>query len=251
MANWYKHDIAAWMDGTEQLDDASYRVYHVTVQLIYLNEGPIRLNEAGIAGRCKMHILKFRKVIAGLVHLGLLQFEDGKLFNVRAKSELQRLPTRRLPTPNRPPPPARPPPNLGSTSGQQGGGSVRGLPDKPLESQDVATQPDLLDKTRLDKTRPERKEGPVGPVDLEKQFYDRAVEVIDASPKEARTIAGSLLKAHGKNIAQARSALEQAAGRSSAKQFLWGHIQHQKKKSAAPIDDTVMMNNADDSRVLM
>lgn len=255
MANWYKHDIAAWMDGTEQLDDASYRAYHVVVQLIYLNEGPIRLNEHGLAGRCNMHILKFRKVLAGLVHVGLLQLEDGKLFNVRAKSELRRLPNRRQPTLNPPStptlPPPQPPSNLGTTSVQQGGGSEGGLSRKPLESKDVDTQPDLLDKTRLDKTRPEKKEGPAGPVDLEKQFFDRALEVIDAKPVDARKLAGSLLKAHGKNIAQARSALEQAAGRSSPKQFLWGHIQYQKKKSAEPLDDTVLMNNADDSRVLM
>ena len=51
MVAWYKHDIPDWMDGTEGLDDGPYRVHHVVCQLIYLNEGPIALNEKGIAGR--------------------------------------------------------------------------------------------------------------------------------------------------------------------------------------------------------
>ena len=44
MVAFYKHDIAAWMDGTESLSDRAYRAYHVIVQMIYLNEGPIALN---------------------------------------------------------------------------------------------------------------------------------------------------------------------------------------------------------------
>lgn len=72
MVSWFKHDIPAWMDGTESLSDGAYRVYHVVCQLIYLNEGPIALNEHGIAGRCKMHILKFRKCLDELLALGKL-----------------------------------------------------------------------------------------------------------------------------------------------------------------------------------
>jgi len=50
-----KHDIAAWMDGTEQLDAEPYRAYHVICQLIYLNEGPVPLQFRGpYAGRCKI-----------------------------------------------------------------------------------------------------------------------------------------------------------------------------------------------------
>ncbi len=42
---FYRHEIPSWMDGTEALSDGQYRLYHVVCQLIYQNEGPIRLNE--------------------------------------------------------------------------------------------------------------------------------------------------------------------------------------------------------------
>ena len=67
MVAYYKHRIPEWMDGTEGLDDAEYRVYHVVCQLIYLNEGPISNHEVGIAGRCNMHPLKFRAVLGRLI----------------------------------------------------------------------------------------------------------------------------------------------------------------------------------------
>lgn len=89
MVAWYKHDIPAWMDGTEGLDDGPYRTYHVICQLIYLNEGPIALNETGIAGRCKQHILAFRRNLRTLVELGKLSLIDGRLANNRAATELQ------------------------------------------------------------------------------------------------------------------------------------------------------------------
>ena len=87
--------------------------------------------------------------------------------------------------------------------------------------------------------------------DLDKQFFSRAVEIVDARPDEARRIAGTLKKACGGDITQARRKLEQAVGRDSPKQFLWWTINDLKKKSAEPQDATVLMTNADDSRVLM
>lgn len=89
MVAWYKHDIPAWMDGTEGLDDGPYRAYHIICQLIYLNEGPIALNETGIAGRCKQHILAFRRNLRTLMELKKLVLIDGRLSNDRAATELQ------------------------------------------------------------------------------------------------------------------------------------------------------------------
>lgn len=89
MVAWYKHDIPAWMDGTEDLGDGPYRAYHVICQLIYLNEGPIALNEIGIAGRCKQHILAFRRNLQTLIDLKKLSLIDGRLSNDRAATELQ------------------------------------------------------------------------------------------------------------------------------------------------------------------
>lgn len=97
MVAWYKHDIPAWMNGTENLDAGSYRVYHVICQLIYLNEGPVERNERGIAGRCNMHILAFRKCIDHLLTLGKLTLNpDGTLDQPRANLELRKIGTNRI-----------------------------------------------------------------------------------------------------------------------------------------------------------
>lgn len=77
------------MDGTEGLDDGPYRVYHVVCQLIYLHEGPIALNEQGLAGRCKQSTRAFRSNLKVLLDLGKLALNDGRLSNVRADSELE------------------------------------------------------------------------------------------------------------------------------------------------------------------
>ncbi|WP_264047962.1 YdaU family protein [Methylobacterium flocculans] len=89
MVGFYKHDIPAWMDGTEALSDGAYRTYHVIVQLIMLNEGPIALNERGIAGRCNQAIKSFRVHLDALLKAGKLTLSDGRLSNSRAAAELQ------------------------------------------------------------------------------------------------------------------------------------------------------------------
>jgi len=89
MVAFYKHDIPAWMDGTEALSDGAYRVYHVVCQLIYLNEGPIMLNERGIAGRCNQSIKTFRKHLDELLALGKLTMVEGRIANARAAVELE------------------------------------------------------------------------------------------------------------------------------------------------------------------
>ena len=89
MVGFYKHDIPAWMDGTEALSDGAYRAYHVIVQLIMLNEGPIALNERGIAGRCNQAIKTFRVHLDALLKAGKLTLSDGRLSNPRAEVELQ------------------------------------------------------------------------------------------------------------------------------------------------------------------
>lgn len=91
----------------------------------------------------------------------------------------------------------------------------------------------------------------VQPVDLEKQYFDRSVEVLKGPPNDARKLAGMLFKACGRNISEARSDLEKAAGRSDAKRFLLGCVHHRKKQANAPSDATVLMTNADDRHVLM
>lgn len=92
VVQFYKHDIPSWMDGTEALSDGAYRAYHVICQLIYLNEGPITLNERGLAGRCNQSARGFRKFLAELIGAGKLSLdEDGRLDNVRAEAELDKV----------------------------------------------------------------------------------------------------------------------------------------------------------------
>jgi|SRR6185436_4417214 len=93
--------------------------------------------------------------------------------------------------------------------------------------------------------------GAAAPPDLEKQFFDRAVQIITSSPKDARSTAASLRKACGMDIAKARSVLELSSGKSDPAHWIRGHIAWLKKKSAEPADATVLMSNADDSRVLL
>ncbi len=139
MVNWYKHDIPAWMDSTESLPDGAYRVHHVVCQLIYLNEGPIRLNEQGIAGRCNQHILAFRKNLNILLTSGRLTLNpDQTLSQPRAHLELERIGRNRV--------------NAGL------GGHAKA---KSLKNNDtpLATLKDTsAHKTRLEKTREEDKE---------------------------------------------------------------------------------------------
>lgn len=91
MVAYYKHNIAHWMDGTEDLSHTAYRAYHVICQLIYLHEGPITLNEQGIAGRCKQKPSVFRRAIKELVDANKIRIVDGKIDNARAEDELVKI----------------------------------------------------------------------------------------------------------------------------------------------------------------
>jgi uncharacterized protein YdaU (DUF1376 family) len=211
MVTFYKHHIPDWMEGTESLDDQEYRVYHVIVQLIYLNEGPILNHECGIAGRCRMHVLTYRKALRALLELKKLAMtEDGRIANLRATSELLSV-------------------NRNRTNAALGGVRSRSVPKsprKPLENDDQPTASlfdmnSLKDKTRLDETREEKNQDgapdsarSVGhakgqaPSDGKKELYRRGEEVLG---KNQGGLVTKLLKAKGDKIPLARAALEQAA----------------------------------------
>lgn len=144
MVGWYKHDIPAWMDGTEALSDGAYRAYHVICQLIYLNEGPVALNEHGIAGRCRQSLRAFRRNLEELKQSGKLTLENGRLRNSRADQELEKVGENRI--------------NAGK--GGENSGKSRKPPDKSLKIHDppeASLQQDrsLRDETREEKTRPD------------------------------------------------------------------------------------------------
>ncbi len=89
MVAWYKHDIPAWMDGTASLSDGAYRAYHVICQQIYVNEGPIALNERYLAGSCNQSVKAFRGNLKELTDAGKLVEIEGRLSNSRAVLELE------------------------------------------------------------------------------------------------------------------------------------------------------------------
>lgn len=219
MVAWFKHDIPAWMDGTEDLPDGAYRAYHVICQLIYLHEGPIALNEHGIAGRCHQHVLTFRKNLKTLIDAGKLTLVDGRLSNDRAAIELQQVANQR------------------ATSGKGGRGSsgvakrlVGGSPevdprltvgqsDNPLKTNNVILSP-LFDhehhKTRLEKTREE--EAPLAPSSPEKDYFARCRQVL--GDRHGGPLGAKLLSAKSKNIAIARAAIETASTKDRPREYI-------------------------------
>jgi uncharacterized protein YdaU (DUF1376 family) len=145
MVAWYKHDIPAWMDGAEALDAEPYRAYHVIVQLIYLNEGPVALNEHGIAGRCKQSIRTFRAALKVLLDTGKLTLSDGRLANSRAGKELEKVSENRV----------------NASEGGKNSGKSRNSTDKPLENNntdEASLQNNRSLKTREEETREDKKE---------------------------------------------------------------------------------------------
>jgi uncharacterized protein YdaU (DUF1376 family) len=88
MVAFYKHDISKWRGGTGILSDRAYRVYHVIVEEIYLEEGPIPLHERRLAGAANRSVRDFRAALQELVEAGKLRIEDGRIQNERAGSEL-------------------------------------------------------------------------------------------------------------------------------------------------------------------
>jgi uncharacterized protein YdaU (DUF1376 family) len=89
MVAFYKHDIAAWRGGTASLTHEEYRVYHVLVEQMMLEEGAILLHERMLSGLCNMSTRAFRSALDRLVRLGKIQNQDARLRNGRVHTELE------------------------------------------------------------------------------------------------------------------------------------------------------------------
>lgn len=213
MVAFYKHDIPAWMDGTEGLDHEEYRAYHVICQLIYLSEHPITNHEVGIAGRCNMHPLKFRTVLRRLIDKKKVAFVGGKITNTRAEVEVGKIEVRRRS-------------RRGEAGVDMGSGVGRGegQPSKPLENK---ASPTTTGATRLDETRQEKTKDadapsvddffaePTQPSQPQKapdaKVYARGREVLGVPPKKAGWLVKSLIASQAGNLNLAMSVLERAA----------------------------------------
>jgi uncharacterized protein YdaU (DUF1376 family) len=148
MVAFFKRDIAAWMDGTENLSDGAYRAYDVICNLIYLSEGPITLNERGIAGRCRQRLEDFRRYVRQLTEAKKIVIVDGKVFNRRCADELAKIEQKRGNSSRgghasvaRRSQPAQPPPASGSVVANER------LPDNTLKTLTNHQVPLALDET--------------------------------------------------------------------------------------------------------
>lgn len=89
MVDFYKHNIAAWRGGTASLTHEQYRVYHVIIEEIMVQEGPILPHERMLAGLANMSVRSFRAAFEVLISAGKLRMECGRVTNVRAGKELE------------------------------------------------------------------------------------------------------------------------------------------------------------------
>lgn len=243
---FYKMEYDAWDEGTMELTLEEEAAYLRLCHQMYRRGQPVPVYDRMLCSLWRCHQNKARPLLQRLIAKGkITMLEDGRVVNNRVREELDARETSR-----------RRKVDAGHTGGTRSAEARR----KPLENNNTVEAKSSRGEERRgeDKTdsaaAPDQdlfRAGKPTQVDLEKQFFDRAVEVIKGPPNDARKIAGMLRKAHGGNLAEARSDLEKSASRSHPKTFILGRINWLKKKSTEPIDDTVMMNNADDSRVLM
>lgn len=95
MVAFYKHNIVDWRSGTVNLSDRAYRLYHVLIEEIMLNEGPVPLHERSLAGKSNRSTRDFRAALQELVDAGKITVQDGFVSNSRCESELNTVRTNR------------------------------------------------------------------------------------------------------------------------------------------------------------
>ena len=89
MVAFYKHDVAAWRGGTASLTHEQYRVYHVIIEQMMVDEGEIFIHERMLSGLANMSPRAFRKAMNELFAMGKIILKDGQVSNVRVENELK------------------------------------------------------------------------------------------------------------------------------------------------------------------
>jgi uncharacterized protein YdaU (DUF1376 family) len=89
MVAFYKHDIASWRGGTASLSNDQYRVYHIIIEQMMIDEGPIRVHERMLAGLANMSVRAFRKSLEELISMGKLVRNSDEISNFRVENELK------------------------------------------------------------------------------------------------------------------------------------------------------------------
>lgn len=231
---YYKMDYEAWDEGTANLSLEEEAAYLRLCHQMYRRGQPVPIYDRMLCLIWRCHQNKARPLLKRLIDKGKITLlEDGRVINGRVAKELdarETLRTHRV--------------HAGYTGGIRSGEARRNA----LKTNDPIEAKRTIGEERRGEER--KKDGADAPADLEKQFFDRAVEVINGPPNDARKIAGLLRKACGNDIAKARSSLELSVGKSHPKSWIMGHISWLKKKTAEPSDDTVLMTHADDRYVI-
>jgi uncharacterized protein YdaU (DUF1376 family) len=222
MVAFFKHDIAAWRGGTHSLSHEEYRVYHILVEQMMLEEGAIIAHERALAGAANMTVRAFRKVVNALLNLGKVDAIDGRLFNPRVAKELVAIrenrdnaklggrnsgKTRRKPEEtgkNLPKPTEKP------------AGDAEIPTEKPSKNNGAGEAPLLrgVEPYREEKSSTLRADAlkdadaSSDPSKADRELYERGKEVLG---KKAGALITQVKTHYGGNIALARAAIEQAS----------------------------------------
>lgn len=89
MVAFYKHDISSWRGGTASLSHEEYRVYHVIVEQMMIEEGPIIVHERALAGSANMSLRAFKGALQSLISRGKLAWNGDRITNFRVESEMK------------------------------------------------------------------------------------------------------------------------------------------------------------------
>jgi uncharacterized protein YdaU (DUF1376 family) len=93
---WFRFFPSDWMSGVSGLSAAERGVYVSLLALMYDRNGPLVRDDGRLSRQCGLPKAGFVRALDGLIATGKIIFEEGCLFNLRAKSELTERENRKL-----------------------------------------------------------------------------------------------------------------------------------------------------------
>jgi len=85
---WFKFFPSDWMSGVSGLSAAERGVYVTLLAMMYDHGAPIKRDDGRLARACGLPKFGFSRAVEALIGEGKIKFEDGFLFNERAKTQL-------------------------------------------------------------------------------------------------------------------------------------------------------------------
>lgn len=224
MVAFYKHDIAAWRGGTASLTHEQYRVYHVLVEQMMLEEGSVLVHERMLAGLSGMSMRAFRSVLDQLIQLGKVKRNGDRVSNGRAETELLSVRENRENA------------RLGGVSSgvqrKKGQAFAVKRPPTTRETHKNASKingdgeapllrhANIREKRREDTLEADASNGAEAPPDLsapERDLFIRGREVLGS---DAGGLIAKLLRSKGRNVALARADIERASQADIPREFI-------------------------------